>query len=91
MRGRLYHFFIGGRSFHEEFRKQMRLFITFTLGFTIAFTWRQTLFDISQSFVRLITHIENSSTSSILTSVFITIISVAILIITASLLNKGRF
>jgi len=69
----------------------MRLFITFTLGFTIAFTWRQTLFDISQSFVRLITHIENSSTSSILTSVFITIISVAILIITASLLNKGRF
>ena len=89
MKRRLYHFFVGGRRFHEEFRKQMRLFIVFTLGFTIAFTWRQTLFDISQTFVQFITKIDNSSTSSILTSTFITFVSIIFIYLASYFLKEN--
>ena len=68
-----------GRKFKREFKRQLRLLVTFTLGFTIAFTWRQTIFDISQSFVQFIFHLESNSTSSILTSIFITFTSIILI------------
>ncbi len=88
MKKRLYNFFIGGRQFHNEFRKQMRLLIVFTLGFTIAFTWRQTIFDLSQSFIQFITNIKDSKLSSILTSTFITIISIILIYLTSHFLKE---
>ncbi|MFH1307576.1 MAG: hypothetical protein ABIH72_01870 [archaeon] len=71
------------RNFKREFANQIRLLIVITLGFTIAFTWRQTVFDISLSFVRFITHIEDSSAASIVTSVFITIVSLIVIYLVA--------
>ncbi|MFH1917598.1 MAG: hypothetical protein ABIJ14_00615 [Nanoarchaeota archaeon] len=89
MKKRLYDFFILGRKFKREFKKQARLLITITLGFTIAFTWRQTVFDISQSAVQFITHIQNLEISSILTSIFITIISVIFIYLTSHFLKDN--
>ena len=71
MKKRLYNFFIGGRKFKKEFKKQARLLVIITLGFTIAFTWRQTIFDLSQELVKLFVNIQNSATLSILASIII--------------------
>jgi len=89
MKKRLYRFFIGGRRFHDEFRKQARLLIVFTLGFTIAFTWRQTIFDLSQTFVQFITNVKDSSTLSILASIFITIVSIILIYLASQQREPG--
>jgi len=87
MKKRLYDFFIRGKRFQKEFRRQMRMLIVITLGFTIAFTWRQTVFDISQAFVQLIIDVQSSALSSILTSTFITLTSILFIYVTAHLLK----
>lgn len=89
MRRWAYNFFIGGRRFKKEFKRQLRLLIIITLGFTIAFTWRQTIFDISRDFVQLITNIQSSSYLSILTSVLITILSLLLIYLTSHLLKES--
>jgi len=83
-------FFVPGRRFKKEFRRQTRMLITITLGFTIAFTWRQTIFDVSQNFVNFILNLENSSASSILASVFITIISAILIYLTSHYLKDNN-
>ncbi|HLD55220.1 MAG TPA: hypothetical protein VJB35_03090 [Candidatus Nanoarchaeia archaeon] len=89
MNKNLLDYFVGGKKFKSEFRRQFRLLVVITLGFTIAFTWRQTVFDISQSFIKFITHIENISISSILTSIFITLISIFFIYLTSHFLKDG--
>ena len=79
-----------GSRFKREFRKQIRMLIIITLGFTIAFTWRQTIFDTSQSIVNFFLHIESSATLSILTSVFITFLSVLLVYLTAHFLKNDH-
>ena len=78
----------GVSLFKREFRRQIRMLIIITLGFTIAFTWRQTVFDLSQNFVKFITNIQGSSTLSIITSVFITILALIIIYVTAHFLKQ---
>jgi len=51
MKKRVSNYFYIGQKYKEEFRKQVRAIITFTLGFTIAFAWRETIFDISKPFM----------------------------------------
>jgi hypothetical protein len=79
MRKKIKNFFVRGERFKREFRKQIRSLIIITLGFTIAFTWRQTLFDVSEAFVQLLINIENPTTSSILTSTFMTLVAIALI------------
>ncbi len=76
-----------GKRFRNEFRRQIRMLIIVTLGFTIAFTWRQTIFDASQSIVIFFTNVQNSTYLSILTSLFITIICVCLVYLTAHFLK----
>ncbi|MBT96607.1 MAG: DUF5654 family protein [Candidatus Pacearchaeota archaeon] len=90
MRDKLYNFFIGGKRFEKEFKKQVRLLIVLTLGFTIAFTWRQTLFDVSQALVQLIIDVKGSTSLSILTSTFITIVSIIIIYLTSHFLKENK-
>jgi len=89
MRPKIKKFFSIGTKFKKEFKRQLRMLLTLTLGFTIAFTWRQTIFDISQAFVQFALNIKNATTSSILTSTFITIISVALIYLTAYYLKDS--
>jgi len=76
-----------GEKFRKEFRKQLRMLIIITLGFTIAFTWRQTVFDASQSVVQFFIDVQNSTTLSILTSLLITIFSLFLIYLTAHFLK----
>ncbi len=90
MKKKLYQFFIKGRNFENEFKRQLRMLIIITLGFTIAFTWRQTIFDLSQSFVNFFIHIQSSSLSSILASLFITIMSLLLIYATSYYLKEKK-
>ena len=80
-----------GRSFQREFRKQLRLLIIITLGFTIAFTWRQTVFDLSLAFVKSMTDIRDASELSILASLFITVLSVVLIYLAAHFLKDSDY
>lgn len=88
-RDKIHNFFIGGQNFKEEFRKQTRTLIVVTLGFTIAFTWRQTIFDATQALVQKLSHTDGLP-SSIVTSVAITVISLLIIYATSQLLKERR-
>jgi hypothetical protein len=89
MKRRLSNYFYLGSNYKAEFRKQMRLIIVFTLGFTIAFSWRETIFDLSKSFVQWISGIKNANSSSIWASVFITIVSLLLIFLTAKWLKEN--
>ena len=78
-----------GIRFKREFKRQLRMLIIITLGFTIAFTWRQTVFDISQSFVQFFLNIKNSSSLSILTSAFITVLSIVLIYLSSHYLKDS--
>lgn len=75
--------FLNKLKFKREFKRQARLLIIVTLGFTIAFTWRQTVFDLSLAVVRFITHFESTSALSILASILITILSLSLIYLTS--------
>lgn len=80
---KLKNYFYLGNQYRSEFKKQMRMFLIFTLGFTIAFTWRETIFDLSKSFVKWLTHSNGTNATSIWASVFITIVCVILIFLTA--------
>ena len=82
-------FFRASRKFRKEYRKELRTLIIVTLGFTIAFTWRQTLFDISQSFVQWITHVQTSASSSLMASIFITLVCLSLIWVTSHLIKES--
>jgi hypothetical protein len=72
MKEEIYRFFIGGEHFQREFWQEIRVLLIFTLGFTIAFTWRQTIFDSTKAVVAFVTHIKSSTALSITTSIVTT-------------------
>ena len=89
MKHRIIRFRREGSQFRREFRRQIRLLIIVTLGFTIAFTWRQTIFDVFENLVVIITDIRNSAALSILTSLLITLLSILIVFLTSHFLKNG--
>ena len=84
----VYRVFLKQKRLQSEFQKQFRLLVTITLGFTIAFTWRQTVFDISLNFVQFITRVQNSAAASVLASVLITIVSIVLIYLSAYFLRN---
>lgn len=89
MKRKIKHFFTETR-FKKEFQKEARLLIVLTLSFTIAFTWRQTTFDLSQNFIAFLTHTTSSSISSIMTSTFITLMSIILIYSTSHFLKEKQ-
>ena len=90
MKKLLKRFFRAEKRFVNESRRELRLLITFTLGFTIAFTWRQTIFDVSQEFIKFLTNTSNHSYLSILTSVFITLLSILLISLVSHWLKERK-
>jgi len=90
MKKRLFEYFVKGRRFKKEFKRQLRMLIVITLGFTIAFTWRQTIFDISLSIIKFFTKVQDSSALSILASILITVVSLVLIYITSYYLRDNN-
>ncbi len=87
MRKRISRYF-SKNNYRKEFRHELRLLIVVTLGFTIGFTWRETIFDVSWAFIQWLTHAEKAPALSFLTSVFITLICVGLIYLTSYLLKE---
>jgi ABC-type spermidine/putrescine transport system permease subunit I len=83
-----YRYLIGSDVMKKEFWKELRVLIIFTLGFTIAFTWRQTVYDVVESTVQFFTHMQASATLSIATSTVTTIFCLLLLYITAKYMTR---
>ena len=88
MKEELYRFFVGSDLLKKEFLKEMRTLIIFTLGFTIAFTWRQTIFDVMESVVQFFIDIKSNAALSIVTSGAITLFSLLIIYLTARYMTR---
>ncbi|MAG25062.1 hypothetical protein CMI47_05725 [Candidatus Pacearchaeota archaeon] len=87
MKRKVKHFFVGGDNFKKEFRKQLRLLILITLSFTIAFAWRQTIFDIFETLILHFINVRNSATASVLTSLAITLMSLLVIYLASNFLK----
>ena len=69
----------------KEFKRQLKLGIIAAIGFTIAFAWRDAVFNSIQSFVERFTDTTNILLSNVLTAVFITVIGVILIYITSKI------
>jgi len=81
---------VHGKNFRRDFRKQLKTLVVVGAGFTIAFTWRQTIFDISKRIVQFATNIKDSSVLSLATSIFTTIFSLAFVLLIIYLLKDSN-
>ena len=79
-----------GQKYKDEFRKQMRSVIVFTLGFTIAFAWRETIFDWSKSVTAWITNSSKGGTSTG-ASLFITLLCILLIFLTTRWLRDKNY
>ena len=74
--------------FKKEFKRQVRLAIAAAIGFTIAFTWRSFIYDSTKAWIERITPLSGVFESGIATSLLVTVIGVALIIISSKLLSK---
>ena len=76
------------RSFKKEFKKQVRLAIAAAVGFSIAFAWRQSIFDTFLSFVaRFLNVPKGHYLSEVYTALAITLAGVILLSLTSKILK----
>ena len=85
---KLSNFFYVGHNYREEVRTQIRMWIMITLAFTIAFSWRETIFELSKTFMQWVTRTEDGNSLNALTSLFITLISVLLIFLASHYLKK---
>ena len=77
------------KSFRLEFKRQIRLAIVAAIGFTIAFAWRNAVFDLFQSYVAgLLSLAQGHYLTEIYTAIAITIFGVILILITSKLLQE---
>lgn len=77
------------RSFHKEFKRQIRLAIVAAIAFSIAFAWRNAVFDLFQSFVSRFLDLETGHyTTEIYTAIAITLAGVILILISSKLLKE---
>lgn len=76
------------RSFIKEFKKQLRFAITAAIGFSIAFAWRESIFDTFLNFVSRFMDIPPAHyLTEVYTALTITIFGVIIVFITSKILK----
>lgn len=76
------------RSFKKEFKKQLRFAITAAVGFSIAFAWRESIFDLFQNFVSRFFDLElDHYMTEIYTAITITVFGVILIFITSKILR----
>jgi hypothetical protein len=77
------------RSFQTEFRRQIRLAIIAAVGFTIAFAWREAVFDSFLNFVsRFLALTPEHYSTKIYTAIAITFAGVLLILFTSKILRE---
>lgn len=76
------------KSFRREFRRQIRLAIVAAIGFTVAFAWRNAIYDGLRDFVARFAQSTGTLLTEVYTALFITVLGVALIYITSRLLKE---
>jgi hypothetical protein len=77
------------RSFKKEFRRQIRLAVTAAIGFTIAFAWREAIFNTFLNFVsRILDLAPDHYSAKLYTAITITIFGVLLIFLTSKMLKE---
>jgi putative Mn2+ efflux pump MntP len=78
------------RSFRLEFKRQIRIAVVAAIGFSIAFAWRNAVFDAFQSFVARFLDVPiGHYLSEVYTAIAITIAGVILIMLTSKLLKES--
>ena len=78
------------RSFKKEFKRQIRLAVIAAIGFTIAYAWKEAIFDTFQSFVSSFLDVPiGHYLSQTYTAITITLAGVILIFITSKLLRDN--
>lgn len=78
------------RSFRKEVARQVRLAIIAAIGFTIAFAWRDAIYNSSKELVKKFTEAANVALTEIYTAIFITIAGVLLIFLSSRFLREKR-
>jgi ADP-heptose:LPS heptosyltransferase len=77
------------RSFRKEFKRQIRLALVAAIGFTVAFAWKEAVFDTFQSFIaRFLDVPKDQYLSETYTALAITLAGVLAIFITSKILRE---
>ncbi len=77
------------RSFRKEFKRQIKLAIIAAVGFTVAFSWREAIFNTFESFiVRFLDVTKDHYLSQVYTAIATTFAGVIVIFITSKLLRE---
>ena len=76
-------------SFRKELKRQVRLAVSAAIGFTIAFAWRNAIFDTFQSFVAKSLDLQfGNFVTEVYTAIFISFLGVIFILITSKILEE---
>lgn len=81
------HLFKTKKSFRKELKRQIRYAIAAAVGFIIIYAWRESIINITQSFVEKFIETTKTTSSNIFSALLITIIGVLIIIISSKILK----
>jgi hypothetical protein len=76
------------RSFKKEFRRQLRLALIAAIGFTVAFAWRNAIYNSAQTFITIFTEQTQVVLNELLTALIITFLAVVAIFITSRILRE---
>jgi len=76
------------RSYKNEFKKQLRLAIAAAIGFTIAFAWRNVIFDSTYQLIQTLNEKTTIFQTQFTTSLIITVIGVLLILLFSKLLKE---
>lgn len=75
------------RSFKKEFKRQVRMAVAAAIGFIIAFSWRNFVYDVTKAWLEKITPLSGAFESGLASALIITIIGVILILISSKLLK----
>ncbi|MEK6856274.1 MAG: DUF5654 family protein [Nanoarchaeota archaeon] len=77
------------RAFHKEFKRQIRMAIVAAIGFTIAFAWKEAVYDTFNTYVArfLEVSLDHYLTQNY-TAIAITLMGVLVIFITSKLIRE---
>ena len=78
------------KSFKKEFKRQLRLAIIAAIGFTIAFSWRNAVYNSSKELIKKFSDFAGTVLTEFYTAIFITFLGVVILLATSKFLKDKK-
>jgi len=77
------------RSFRKEFKRQIRLAVVAAIGFSVAFAWRNAIFDMFENFVARFLDLQiGHYLTEIYTAIAITLVGVILIMLTSKILKE---